>query len=402
MDWADILGGIGGAADYGSQYLLAKELADKQREAGQSAFEQARELGGDLTTAAAGTFKPFTVSTGLGPSLRVGQEGITYAPVEPDSYEAQQQMDAKALARSGAQQLAAVTGPGKLQAEQSRLQGMLLGSDIGTAQQDVFSQLQAMRAPEQERQRLALENRLFQQGRDALYTAQYGGTPEQLAFEKAIQEQQAADALMARQQALAEQQQTAGLISEALGQGRAQQALQAELGLGGAQAAFLPQQQALSMLAAGQPFSDLATRAGLQGIIAEGELAGAGLEALMRGEGSAAATEQEFLQGLREAIFGGGSQSNFTAGLGMFGSALNKLLSDIRLKTNIKKVGQVNNDIGLYTWDWTAKGKELAKQQPTFGVLAQEVMQTLPEAVTEGLDGFFRVNYNTVLQAGNQ
>jgi len=400
MSWEDILAGIGGAADYGSQYLLTKELADQQREAGQAAFEQARQLGGELTTAAAGTFKPFTVSTGLGPSLRVGQEGITYAPVAPDSYEAQQQMDAKALARSGAQQLAAVTGPGKLQAEQSRLQGMLLGSDIGTAQQDVFSQLQAMRTPEQERQRLALENRLFQQGREGIRTAQYGGTPEQLAFEKAIQEQQAADALMARQQALTEQQQRAGLISEALGQGRAQQALQAELGLGGAQAAFLPQQQALSMLAAGQPFSDLATRAGLQGIIAEGELAGGGLEALMRGEGSAAATEQEFLKGLREAVFGGGSQSNFTAGLGMLGGLFG--LSDIRLKTNIKKVGQVTDDIGLYTWDWTDEGKDLAKEQPTIGVLAQEVMKTLPEAVTEGLDGFFRVNYNTVLQAGNQ
>jgi len=400
MSWEDILAGIGGAADYGSQYLLTKELADQQREAGQAAFEQARQLGGELTTAAAGTFKPFTVSTGLGPSLRVGQEGITYAPVAPDSYEAQQQMDAKALARSGAQQLAAVTGPGKLQAEQSRLQGMLLGSDIGTAQQDVFSQLQAMRTPEQERQRLALENRLFQQGREGIRTAQYGGTPEQLAFEKAIQEQQAADALMARQQALTEQQQRAGLISEALGQGRAQQALQAELGLGGAQAAFLPQQQALSMLAAGQPFSDLATRAGLQGIIAEGELAGGGLEALMRGEGSAAATEQEFLKGLREAVFGGGSQSNFTAGLGMLGGLFG--LSDIRLKTNIKKVGQVTDDIGLYTWDWTDEGKDLAKEQPTIGVLAQEVMKSLPEAVTKGIDGFFRVNYNTVLQAGNQ
>ena len=400
MSWEDILAGIGGAADYGSQYLLTKELADQQREAGQAAFEQARQLGGELTTAAAGTFKPFTVSTGLGPSLRVGQEGITYAPVAPDSYEAQQQMDAKALARSGAQQLAAVTGPGKLQAEQSRLQGMLLGSDIGTAQQDVFSQLQAMRTPEQERQRLALENRLFQQGREGIRTAQYGGTPEQLAFEKAIQEQQAADALMARQQALTEREQTAGLISQALGQGRAQQALQAELGLGGAQAAFLPQQQALSMLAAGQPFSDLATRAGLQGIIAEGELAGGGLEALMRGEGSAAATEQEFLKGLREAVFGGGSQSNFTAGLGMLGGLFG--LSDIRLKTNIKKVGQVTDDIGLYTWDWTDEGKDLAKEQPTIGVLAQEVMKSLPEAVTKGIDGFFRVNYNTVLQAGNQ
>jgi len=417
MSWQDILNGIGGAADLGTQYLLAKELADKQREAGQAAYTQATGLGTELAGAAAGTFKPFTVSTGLGPSLMVGQEGITFAPVTPGSYEAQQQMDAKALARSGAQQLAAVTGPGKLQEEQARIQGMLLGPSIGAAQQDIYSQLQALRAPEQERQRLALEERLFSQGREGLRTAMYGGAPEQLAFEKAIQEQQAADALQARQQALAEQQQSAGLIGQALGLAGQQQALQAELGLGAAQAAFLPQQQALSMLAGGVPFSELATRAGLQGVVAQGELGGAGLEALLGGQANATAIEQEYLKTLREAIFGGGPNSQFTSGLGMLGSVAGSLFgynpttgfwnapsmipSDMRLKANIQKVGQVNSDIGLYTWDWTDKGKELAGNLPTWGVLAQEVMQTLPEAVAKGVDGFFRVDYSKVLQAGN-
>ena len=278
---------------------------EAQQELGQMAAARASALGSQLAQQAAGTFKPFTVSTGLGPSLRVGQEGITYAPVEPGSYEAQQQMDAKALARSGAQQLAAVTGPGKLQAEQARLQGMLLGQDIGTAQQDVFSQLQALRAPEQERQRLALENRLFQQGREGIRTAQYGGTPEQLAMEKAIQEQQAADALMARQQALTEREQRAGLISQALGQGRAQQALQAELGLGGAQAAFLPQQQALSMLAGGVPFSELATRSGLQGVVTQGELERAGLQALMNAYEQAGYLQGEQAGTLSSLLLGG-------------------------------------------------------------------------------------------------
>ena len=303
-----LFGGLGILGDV----LPQQYGVEAQQELGQMAAARASALGSQLAQQAAGTFKPFTVSTGLGPSLRVGQEGITYAPVEPGSYEAQQQMDAKALARSGAQQLAAVTGPGKLQAEQARLQGMLLGQDIGTAQQDVFSQLQALRAPEQERQRLALENRLFQQGREGIRTAQYGGTPEQFAMEKAIQEQQAADALMARQQAQAEQQQRAGLIAEALGQGRQQQALQAELGLGGVQAAFLPQQQALSLLSAATPFSELGTRAGLQGVITEGELGLGGLQALTMGETTAAATEQEYLRTLRDALFGGGNQSTLS------------------------------------------------------------------------------------------
>ena len=322
MSWQDILNGIGGAADLGTQYLLAKELADKQREAGQAAYTQATGLGTQLAGAAAGTFKPFTVSTGLGPSLMVGQEGITFAPVTPGSYEAQQQMDAKALARSGAQQLAGAVGPGTLQSEQERIQGMLLGQGIGAAQQDIYSNLQAMRQPEQERQRLALENRLFQQGREGIRTAMYGGTPEQLAMEKAIQEQQSADALMARQQALAEQQQRAGLISQALGLGGQQQALQAELGLGGVQAAFLPQQQALSLLGAAVPFSELATRAGLQGVTTRGALELGGLEALTGAYGQAAQLEQAQINALVNSLFGGSSGDT-----GLFGNILGAIFN---------------------------------------------------------------------------
>ena len=309
-----ILDKLGLGAEFGAGYLATEKLAGAQRGFGEEAMSRAEGLGRELASASAGTFKPFTVSTGLAPSLQVTQEGIGFTTPEAGSYEAQRLADARALARSGEQQLAGTVAPQALQTEQERIQGMLLGPGIGTAQQDVFSQLQAMRAPEQERQRLALENRLFQQGRTGVRTAQYGGTPEQLAFEKAIQEQQAADALMARQQAVSEQQQTAGLIAQALGQGRAQQALQAELGLGAAQAAFLPQQQALSMLTGGTPFSELATRAGLQGIITQGELQQAGLQGLLEGMAGATLTEQQYLQNLLGGIFGsdGSGDSSFT------------------------------------------------------------------------------------------
>lgn len=304
MAWQDI---IGSALDLGTQAALTERLADLQRQAGESAYQRAIGFGEQLAGQAAGTFKPFTVSTGLGPGISVGQQGDVSVTM-PES----QLADLKALARSGAQQLAGAIGPGTLQSEQERIQGMLLGPGIGATQQDIYSQLQAMRQPEQERQRLALENRLFQQGREGIRTAMYGGTPEQLAMEKAIQEQQAADALMARQQALAERQQTAGLISQALGLGGQQQALQAELGLGGVQAAFLPQQQALSLLGAAVPFSELATRAGLQGVVTQGELGLGGLEALIAGQAQGSATEQQYLQTLRDALFGGGNQSAFT------------------------------------------------------------------------------------------
>ena len=404
MSWQDI---IGGGAELAAEYKLAEKLAADQRAIGQTAYDRAQELGTTLSSSAAGTFKPFTVSTGLGPGISVGQQGDVTVTM-PES----QMQVAKDIARAGGQQLLGAIGPEALRTEQERIQGMLLGQDIGAAQQDVYSQLQALRAPEQERQRLALEERLFNQGRTGVRTAMFGGTPEQLAMEKAIQEQQAADALMARQQAVSERGQTAGLIAQALGLGGQQQALQAELGLGGVQAAFLPQQQALSLLGAAVPFSELATRAGLQGVVTQGELGMSGLEALLGGESNAAATERLYLEGLLGDVFGGGPDSLFTSvvgqGLGLLGSAIgwnpttgmwnapSMLPSDMRLKENIRKVGQVNKDIGLYTWKWNEKGKELAGNNPEFGVLAQEVMKTMPEAVLLSDNGYYKVDYSQI------
>lgn len=297
MTREEFLDMLSGAGALGAGYAVSEDLASRQRKYGQRAMNQARRLGTELADAASGAFKPFTVSTGLGPGLTVGQEGISMQMSD------QMTADTKALARRGAQQLLSATGADQLQSEQERLQSMLLGQGIGQAQQDIYSQLQAMRQPQEERDRLALEERLFAQGRSGVRTAQYGGTPEQLAMEKAIQEQRAADAFTSRGQAVKERESTAGLIAQALGQGRANQALQAELGFGGVQAAFLPQQQALSLLAGGVPFSELATRAGLQGVSAQGELLGAGLQGLLGGQAASAATQQQYLQNLLGGLF---------------------------------------------------------------------------------------------------
>jgi hypothetical protein len=294
--WQDIL--TGGAGLVG-QYLAQRQAVEKQRELGQQAQAGARQLGSELMTAAQQQFKPFTVTTGLGPGLTVGQEGISV------NLPASQEQAAKDIARLGGQQLLQALGPSALRTEQERIQGMLLGPGV-----------------EQERQRLALEERLFAQGREGIRTAQYGGTPEQLAMEKALQEQQSADALMARQQALAERQQTAGLIAQSLGLGGQQQALQAELGLGGLQAAFLPQQQALSLLAGGVPFSELATRAGLQGVTTRGALELGGLEALTGAYGQAGALEQAQMNALVNSLFGGSSGDT-----GLFGNVLGTIFN---------------------------------------------------------------------------
>ena len=83
--------------------------------------------------------------------------------------------------------------------------------------------------------------------------------------------------------------------------------------------------------------------------------------------------------------------------LAQIGSAALPMLSDIRLKTEIKKVGKLPNGIPVYRWEWTKEAKEIVKDQPSFGVLAQEVLDFMPDAVTVGTDGYYRVDYGKVL-----
>lgn len=73
-------------------------------------------------------------------------------------------------------------------------------------------------------------------------------------------------------------------------------------------------------------------------------------------------------------------------------------LSDERLKKNIVKFSTLKNGINVYRWEWNDEGKHLAGDQPTFGVLAQEVQKIVPEAVNMGSDGYLRVNYGMIVQ----
>ena len=73
--------------------------------------------------------------------------------------------------------------------------------------------------------------------------------------------------------------------------------------------------------------------------------------------------------------------------------------SDIRLKTNIEKVGELANGLNLYTWDWTqhAKDNDLAGDMH-FGVMAQEVEQIDPSLVVEMSNGYKAVKYHELLR----
>ena len=71
-------------------------------------------------------------------------------------------------------------------------------------------------------------------------------------------------------------------------------------------------------------------------------------------------------------------------------------MSDKTLKENIKPIGKSKNGHNVYTWDWNDKAKELGVNDPTTGVIAQEVMKYMPKAVSKHDNGYYMVNYGAL------
>ena len=117
--------------------------------------------------------------------------------------------------------------------EQTNIIGMLTQDPTQRAgrEADIFQRLEAVQAPERERARLQLEERLLGQGRSGVRTSMFGGTPEELALNKAIEEQRAASAVSAMEQARAEQALQSQQTLQGLGEFRGRMGLLGQLGL---------------------------------------------------------------------------------------------------------------------------------------------------------------------------
>jgi hypothetical protein len=62
-------------------------------------------------------------------------------------------------------------------------------------------------------------------------------------------------------------------------------------------------------------------------------------------------------------------------------------ISDLRLKDDIVRIGSANHGLPLYRFRYKGGSDSFA------GVMAQDVLGVMPEAVSTGADGFYRVNY---------
>lgn len=261
------------------------------------------------------SFQPFTV-TGGGGTITAGPAGTSYA-LSGTGQQLQSALESEALSRFGgvpatATQMGTIGGqllgtgqqqlgvdPFGLAGQQEAAQSAFglgqqfmgqAGMPMGAREQEVYDRIRATQLGEEERQRLALEERLFSQGRGGVRTSMFGGTPEQFALAQAQEEAQNRASLAAIQQAQAEQQQQAAMGAQFAGLGsglagqrqaleaaqqtRALQALQGgmglatgglgleqaqqQIGLGALQGAYIPQ---AAMLSAFSPALNVASLA---------------------------------------------------------------------------------------------------------------------------------------------
>jgi hypothetical protein len=135
--------------------------------------------------------------------------------------------------------------------------------DVAAREQAIYDRMRAAQMPEEERQRLALEERLRNQGRLGTRSAMFGGTPEQLALAKAQEEAKNQAMLTAMQFAGEEQQRQAALGSGMLG------------------AAYIPQAQLLNALQPGMTTAEQMRQAQQAQATTYGQTYASGVDALL-------------------------------------------------------------------------------------------------------------------------
>jgi len=240
-DWlTKLLGGAAGG-------LITKEAYDELGRIGEKGYQELAGEGG-LADKLSGMleFQPYTVTSATG-----GQFGMTR---DPDTGQMTYQM---------------ATSPEEQALQQQQLEraGMFFGqaaTPVDQREQEVYQRMRTAMSPEEERQRLELEQRMAAQGRTGVRTAQFGGTPEQLALAKAQEE--------ARNQAMLNAMQFAGQ----------EQQRQAQLGTGMLSAGYVPQAQLLSALQPGMTAAERQRQAMSEQAGAYGETYATGLQALLQ------------------------------------------------------------------------------------------------------------------------
>ena len=231
-------------------YYTGQQAIEGAYNVGQTGLTMAEQMG--QRAAESSQFKPFTVTSSLARAGTTPQGGYTLE-LSPQQQALQEQLLGQAQGLFGQ-----------------------VGQDPAAQQAALYEQIRATQRPEEERQQALLQERLFAGGRGGLQTAQYGGSPEQFAYEKARQEAMAGASLSARNQALAEQRQALASATGLLGAG------------------YNPQQQALAALGYGTDIANIAGTGQRTGATLQAQLGQTGLESYL--QAAKIASDREFAQ----------------------------------------------------------------------------------------------------------
>ena len=297
MSLFDAIGGLG--AIYG----FNKGIKDVQG-IGEQALTRAQT--GATNLEAQTQFKPFTVTSGVGGASfdQSGGLGLTLTP--------EQQAIQNQLQGFGGGMLDYLGDPAAREKEQTALINMLANGNIPGREADIMSRLQASVAPEQERARLQLEERLAGQGRLGVQTSMFGGTPEALVLEKAIAEQNAGFGVSAMEQARAEQEQESNQRLGALQEFRSRNELAGTLGIDALTSSYAPLESLLRTLSPALQAADIAGAGQRQGAQLGATMLQSGQATQLGAETAAANLQQQQIQAIANLL--GGQQANTQTG----------------------------------------------------------------------------------------
>jgi hypothetical protein len=251
-----------GLIEGGAAYYAGKSGIGDAEAAGQAGLGVGKEIG----TSAAGMaeFKPYTVTSNLVQSAATTPEGGLNLTLSPEEQARQNQY---------------------LGQSQSMFGG--LTGDVAGGSQAIYEQMRAAQRPEEERQRMRMQEGLFASGRGGLQSGMYGGgNAETFGFEQARQEAMLNAQLAARQQFGQEQQ---NMLQSAQG-------LQA--------AGYNPQQQAIGLFGASNAPASYADAARRQQGSLYGQASLGGLESFMEGQKQANELRQIQMGGVMNAVSG--------------------------------------------------------------------------------------------------
>ena len=105
------------------------------------------------------------------------------------------------------------------------------------------------------------------------------------------------------------------------------------------------------------------------------------------------ALQQQYAQQMQNYNAQLAQQNSTMGGLFSLGGSLGSaaiMASDIRLKTDITPLGLMSSGLPFYSF------KYIGDDMPQIGVMAQEVLAVIPDAVITGPDGFLMVDYSKV------